>query len=312
MIAKIKKSKNIFISAISKYNPDIILINDIDTYFLSAQIEYGIPSILIFHEPLTRDIRYLTTFDELHKFIACGGNIYFVSENQFNFFQQNIERITGNKLKYINGYCTPTFASENMCHSTDRIYDAVTLGRTDVLKNPFLLHKKIQYSDLKSVVLTDGNNTQQKPAQIDYYTKNLHWKDNQKTFRGLTHSQNMSVLNQSKCYVSTMPEESFGITVVEALCYGLPVILFVNKNNNHSSESIFSNSEFYVKINRNINSVEFINIVKNVSNISQSKRIEIAESVFKTHSKEIFKQKFEEIFNLRMEKTQKRFQLYVN
>ena len=39
-------------------------------------------------------------------------------------------------------------------------FDAVTIGRTDLTKNPFLLHKKLANSDKISCVLTNEENFQ--------------------------------------------------------------------------------------------------------------------------------------------------------
>ena len=156
---KAKKTKKIYLDAVRRHNPDIIIINDIDAYWLHPQIEEGIPTIAIAHEPLVRDIRYLAWWKGMQKFIDAGGHLYFVSAYQQKFHEFHVERVTGYPLIGVKGTINSGFATGNeIVDKLSGTYDAVTIGRTDLTKNPFILHKKLQSTNLSSCVLTNKEN----------------------------------------------------------------------------------------------------------------------------------------------------------
>ena len=150
-----KKTKQVFLDSVRKHKPDLIIINDIDWYFTIPQIEEGIPTIMVMHEPLVRDIRYVAWWKNIQKFIDAGGHLYFVSEHQQEFHEKNVKRITARPLTGVKGTITSSFANGNERVAKKLWYDAVTIGRTDLTKNPFLLHKKLASTDLTSCVITN-------------------------------------------------------------------------------------------------------------------------------------------------------------
>ena len=305
---KEKKTKKVFLDAVRKHQPDLIIINDLDAYFTIPQIEYGIATIMVMHEPLSRDIRYIAWWKRIQEFIDAGGHLYFVSKNQQKFHETNVKRITNKPLTGVKGLINSSFANGNEKVTKKTFYDAVTIGRTDLTKNPFLLHKKLANSDKISCVLTNSENYQHSEAQKKYWNDNLHWKEPQYTYRGLNHHDTLKLMSSAKCYVSTCPVESWGITVLEALLHGLGVIILCDKSGEHSSESIPAKDSHYKLLNKNCSTEELIEEL-NSFNID---RLEISEETKKKHSKEKWIDKWNQMvyntpFNIKEKSTLEKF-----
>jgi glycosyltransferase involved in cell wall biosynthesis len=282
---KAKKTKKIYLDAIHKHRPDLIIVNDIDQYWLHPQIELGIPTIAIAHEPLVRDIRYIAWWKGMQKFIDAGGHLYFVSEYQQKFHDGHVKRITGSPLNGVKGTIHSGFADGNEVVPEKTFYDAVTIGRTDLTKNPFLLHKKLANSDKISCVLTNKENFQHSENQKKYWDDNLHWKDPQHTHRGLSHQDTLNVMSSAKCYVSTMPVESWGITCMEALLHGVPVILLCDKSGEHASEVIPARDWHCKKMDKNCTPDELIEEINACKLFTYMDRLEISGATKQKHSK---------------------------
>lgn len=289
---KAKKTKKIYLDAVHRHSPDLIIVNDIDQYWLHPQIELGIPTIAIAHEPLVRDIRYVAWWGGMQKFIDAGGHLYFVSEYQQEFHEGHVKRITGWPLKGVKGTINSGFANGDEEVAEKPYFDAVTIGRTDLTKNPFLLHKKLANTNKISCVLTNEENFQHSEAQRKYWDDNLHWKEPQYTYRGMNHQDTLKLMSTAKSYVSTMPVESWGITCMEALLHGVPVILLCDKNGKHASEIIPAKSTHYVILDKNCTPEELAGAIKE---LTYEERIQISWETKKKHSKEKWVDKWNEM-----------------
>lgn len=296
-----RRTKQVFLDYVKQHKPDLILLSDIDGYFHIPLIEQGIPTIQIIHEGLMGDIRYLALYKNLHKFIEAGGHLYFVSENQYAYYDKHINRITGSSLLKFHGFINSSFATGDETVSDKIEYDVMTIGRTDTTKNPFFVHKKLKDTTLKTCVLTNAGNFQHSAAQVKYYEDNLHWKDPQVTFRGLPYVDTMATLSTAGCYISTCSMESWGITALEALARGIPLILVTDKSGKHSSQSIAADESHYRIVHSSIKSNELAELVKELNAYPIEKRIEISTMTKEKHSKEKFKARFEEIFRFRLD-----------
>jgi len=298
---KSRNTKNIIDMSIQKHKPDFMLISENDLNFLSYQIDSGIPTITVVHKPLISAIWYLPIFENLPKFVDAGGHLYFVSDNQYNFFNAGVNRITGSKLNNFNGLINSSFCSGDELVSKDIIYDAITIGRTEELKDPFFIHRKIQNTELNSCVITtkDDNNTISK--NVSYFDINLNkWEEPQFTFRGISYEETMLKLSQAGCYISTCTCESWGITVLEALSRGVPVIIVADKSGKHSSREIAASEDHYRIVNKSIKPQDLVNIIKELSGFSYEKRLEISRMTKEKHSKEKYKITLDKIFETRL------------
>jgi hypothetical protein len=81
--------------------------------------------------------RYIAWWKGMQKFIDAGGHLYFVSEYQQKFHDGHVKRITGSSLKGVKGTIHSGFADGNEVVPEKTFYDAVTIGRTDLTKNPY-------------------------------------------------------------------------------------------------------------------------------------------------------------------------------
>ena len=291
-----RKTKDIFIKAVKYHKPDIVLLNDIDGVFYDAQILGKFPTIAIVHEPLCGDIRYMALYEKFHKFQAAGGHLYFVSEHQFNFHNKHVHRVTGNYLKPINGLFNSSYCTGDEQVNVHKNYDLVTIGRTDVLKDPFAIHKKFNGTKISTCVLTTKGNFQTNPKQIGYYESNLHWSNPRWTYRGLAYHETMDKLGESKVYVSTAPQESWGITAMEALAHGLPLILLSDKTMKHSSTGIAASSNHVRVVPKKTKTNELASIAMELMLISDEERRQISESTKVKHSQAEYKNMLKQMF----------------
>jgi len=294
---KNRTGKSIFHFEFWTNNPDIIFINDMSSIYGSDLIQYNLPIVWVCHEPLERSIMMVEMVKRFNNFTDKGGHLYFVSENQYEFYDANSIRLTGKSIKNIKGFVNPA-----CCNGTEQVYlgnrefDVATIGRTLTSKDPFWLHRKLESTNLSSVVMTGSINTSKKPDEIKYFEDNQKWKSPQYTLRGLPHDEVMFNLSKSGVCVSTWPLESWGITALEAFSYGLPVILVTDSSGKHSSQTIAASSDHYVCVPKKIKSKELEEIVKNMNNISLTDRQNIARMAQEKHSLTNFKETYTTVF----------------
>ncbi len=293
-----KKTKQIFLDAVAYHEPDIILIHDNDAYFTIPQIKMGIPTIWFFHGSLVKHIRFINLFQQIQDFHNAGGHFYCVSENQLNFFNEFSQRIINKPLPPINGFIRPSYATTTILPAEETKYDVITIGRSNKYKDPFYIHRMLENTGLITAVST-GDNRNFLEDEVDYYNKNIHWQPPQYTFRNLRHEDNLIKLSESKVYISTQTNESFGITVLEALSCGVPCILLTDKTNKHSSEIIAADSTHIKKIYKNASKEELLSVIKEFTNLDYYARVDISNATKEKHSFVNFKNMLNTIFEKR-------------
>ena len=127
----------------------------------------------------------------------------------------------------------------------------------------------------------------------------MHWESPQITKRDLSHEENMRLLSEMGCYVSTCPVESWGITALESLASGVPLLLLTDGTGVHSSEDIAVSPDHYLKLKKSCKQEDFIEAVKKLNNITN--RTEIAEQTRLAHSKDNWKKIIENMINKRID-----------
>ena len=286
----------IIASAIGTQSPDIIILNSPWMYSTAIR-NSGVPVIMFVHEGLQRDIRMVNLGSLLKQMINDGVHIYYVSERQFLYHKSLVKRIENIDIDIsdIKGFINPSYC-ENTVFSEDLIYDSVTIGRTDITKNPFKLHELVQGSQYTSLVMTNGG-TYKSEAQNKYVEKHKHWQAPQHTFRLLPHSEVIQNLSKSKVFVSTCPIESWGTTAMEALGCGIPLILLTDATGIHSSQNIAADPSHYINLSVKSSKKDFISTMETLMDIPTSKRREIYEMTNEKHSKEKWIKTFDTIFN---------------
>jgi glycosyltransferase involved in cell wall biosynthesis len=286
-----KNRKQIMAEAIAKYNPDLIFLNSIE--LTRGMLRHGIPIVAIFHIGIEKGITLLSSLPALQMLTDEGHHIYFVSEHQYNFWNKHSKRL--NHPFEIKGYINPSYVS-NTNNVSDIKYDVATIGRCSTWKKPFLLHNKSK-DNLSSLVITTAPNESSMQKELDYYQNNLNWSPPQTTIWDLPHTQVIKEISKASVYCSTCPDESYGITSLEALSQGLPIILLCDKTMNHASECIPASSTHYVKLSNKCSSDEFKEAVDSLQVLD---RAEIADMTREKHSLENWERSIQTIFDNRL------------
>ena len=100
-------------------------------------------------------------------------------------------------------------------------------------------------TDIKSLVITSKT---QRKEDLPYYEKNKHWEN---VLWDKPYKEVMEHISNCKTYFSTWNGETWGITAMEALSCGVPVIMNEDKNGDHASEIIPANKSHFKKIPTN-------------------------------------------------------------
>ena len=291
-----RRTKKVIQEAIAKHNPDMIIFNN--PWWGNMMISFNVPLVCIVHEGLVRDIRIVELGNILRRLKDNGAHTYFVSPRQLDFHRKTAMRINGVDFGDIAGFINPSYLHDSIGVSDELLYDCGTVGRSDTLKVPFLVHKKLHKSNLNSLVMT--NDVVYKSDSINAYVDaNKHWQAPQHTLRGLPHAEVMTNLAKCRTYCSTCSKESWGITAMEALGCGVPLILMCDDSDNHSSEIIAADESHYVKLSKDCSDEVFADTIKSIMNLSADKRLEISRMTKEKHSLKNWKLAIDNLVGLR-------------
>lgn len=295
-----RQTKQIIAAGLHKHNPDVVISNDIDSLYTNFVVEQGYPLVSVIHEPNVGDIRYVELGKRLIELNEMGGHIYFVSRNQFQFHSTMCERLQGVSLPEPTGYIPSSYCSDDLQMPGEIRYSAGTIGRTDPAKDPFLLHRKLKGTGMDSIVVTDTFKGTKKNGSTEKYREaNAHWEPPQYTVRDQERSGVLETLSHMGSYVSTMTVESWGITALEALGTGIPLILLTDKTGNHSSEDIPVSKDHYIKLRKNCSKEDLVEAIKTMN--AKKNREEIAELTRKRHTKENWNKIITDVINKRLD-----------
>jgi glycosyltransferase involved in cell wall biosynthesis len=281
-----------------KHNPDVLLINNIQWAKTCSQL--NIPLICIFHEPCVRDIRVVTWNEQFAALKKCKAHVYMVSPKQFKYHKELQANNFNYKLSRPIGYIRPSYCQLNYKVSSDHEYDVATIGRNSSDKNPFLIHQKLAKTNLSSLVMTTRT-VMKSAAHNEYQAKNSTWFDPQHTKYNLPHAQVIENLSKAKVFISTWDKESWGITAMEALGCGVPVILLTDNTNTHASEIIPADKKHVVKLPRSVNSSTLeMTVRKLISATDQKARKRISSETKIKHSRSEWRKHINEILVKRL------------
>ena len=245
--------------------------------FATVNLKKDLPEIPILHicHLSGQGIGPLSYNNSMTKFTDLGGTVFMVSQNQFNVRNKMANRILHRDLE-VSGTLSPAFCTGKEYVNQEIEYPVITIGRISMSKNAFWLHKKSQPVNLHSLVITGKvKEYLKKEKDYNYYLSNADWKYPQETKFDLNHDKVLDCLSKSGVYVSTCADESFGITALEALSHGCPLLL-LSATDSHSSECIPSDPSHYHLISSKIKSDEFLTLVKKMT-LPLEMRIEISE-----------------------------------
>jgi len=136
--------------------------------------------------------------------------------------------------------------------------------------------------DIKSLVITSQTQVQ---SDIKYYERNKDWED---TVWDLPYKEVMKNISKCKTYFSTWDKETWGITSMEALSCGIPIILNSDKDGDHASEIIPADKSHYIKIPRDDKDA----LVSAIKSFDKIDRKAIQEMTWEKHNKKEWKKQF--------------------
>jgi hypothetical protein len=280
-----RNTSSIILKAINEYKPDIIFTNHFNRTYTVGFQQFDLPVVWLNHSPGIRSIYNVESVKAKAEFAANGGSIYFVSKDQHNKLNSISNRIIGTDILNVFGYINSCFSDGTETVGTRKCYDAVTVGRSDPTKNPYLLHKKLETSRLSSCVIT-SDPLFASENQDQYAKLNEKWGDPRFTVKNMPHNISMSYLSSGKVYVSTCPVESWGITALEALTRGLPLVLVTDSSGTHGSQAVADRDTDYIMVPTNVSNTEFETAINSLKDLTFEQRLDISNRTKAKHSKE--------------------------
>jgi hypothetical protein len=279
------------------YKVDVIVSNFAQAVFNSQHlIKSNIP--IMFVEHCVYPIPNVTY--RWNQGIDRGHSMFLVSKWQEKKYKEMSLRTNIDVLK-IAGYLNPSY-----CKIKPQIvepeYDCGTIGRCDNGKNPFKLKDLTKNSDIKGLVITSETQQDKDLPYFKRHTKLISrqqglgfWYNKDKKFKNkgrilwdLEYKDVMENIAKCKTYFSTWPGETWGITSMEALSCGIPVILNSDKDGDHASEIIPADKSHYVKIPKDDKDA----LVKAIKSFENVDRKAIQQSTWDKHNKEQWKKSF--------------------
>ena len=230
-VTNIKENVELIKKSALEYNADVVISNWTQASFCGMKImDCPIPILYVCHG----NHGMISTLNRFYKLKENKHSVFFVSEYQSLFYNQMAKR-TKCEFIDIDGYINSGYVRGDKPKLVDWEYEICTIGRCDPSeKRPFLLKKLLKDTDIKTLVMT--NRIEEGRPEYEYYQRN---KDTSGTLWDLEYKDVMNNLSKSMTFFQTFWQESYGLTTLEALSRGVPVILNT-RYDYHAAETIQS------------------------------------------------------------------------
>ena len=308
---KVEIAQNI-INLAEAYKVDAIVSNFAQAVYNSKTlIKSKIPIMFIEH-------CIYTIPNVLHRWnegLDKGHSMFLVSKWQEKKYREMAER-TNQRVLPISGYLNPSYCKVKRKVVDNPEYDCGTIGRCDSGKNPFKLKDMTKKSDVKGLVITSKTQSEEDLNYYNrhtklksreqgpgfWYSKDKKFKSKGRVFWNLPYPEVIENISNCKTYFSTWDKETWGITSMEALSCGVPVILNSDKDGDHASDIIPADKSHYVKIPYN-DKEELIKAIKSFENVD---RKAIKEATWEKHNLKTWKKDFENCIDMTVDNFKKR------
>ena len=263
---------------------DIIILNRAQGSFCGVGVlDSPVPMLLVCHEKPSMP----SVLKRLYRFRDAGHSLCFVSEYQKTLYDRMTKRQTYDaKFVEIDSYINSAYVTGSKPKLVEPEYDCCTIGRCDTTeKKPFLMKTMLKDTKIRNLLMTNTPPSNCKPVTYSYYKKNQHWGD---TLWDLDYSEVMNNLSKCKTYFSTWSVETWGITALEALSHGIPIILNSDVSGDHASKVIPARPSHYTTIPTNDKDA----LVKAIKSFNGIDRKEIQDMTWEKHSLENWKTHF--------------------
>jgi len=285
----IKERKRIsrdIIDEANEIDADIIVSNFSGSIFSGVELVKSNIPIMILEHCMYPMLSILGRWNNADKH---GHSVCFVSKSQRNRYKIMAKR-TSQTLPSAKHFINPSFCDGEKPKIQDVEYDCVTIGRCYKGKDPFKLHRFLKGTGLTKLVITSKTDYDEET----YYEK---YKDYDDSIWNQPYDAVMNALGKAKTYFSTCDYETWGISSLESLAHGIPIILNCNKTGDHASENIPASSSHFKKIQSNDKSA-LIDAVKTF----QVDRKEVQDMTWEKHNLGSWKNNFTEIASMTIDK----------
>lgn len=243
-------------NAVEEHKIDLILSNNIKAICFYALRNINTPILHITHT----NYGLFTANETLAKMVGKGHSVYAVSDYNKNYFDERSVRLKQPMVQF-SGIITPTYCQHDIPVNTNPQKKIITVGRSNSYKHPFVVHNMVKDTGYSAEVITSVGIDHD---SIDYYEKNRHLPHLLK----LPHNEVIQHIADSTALVMTCTKETFGITALEALSVGTPLIIRADVTGAHASAEIASDESHRVLIRKNSETKSAIDKLTSVDRFS--------------------------------------------
>lgn len=221
-----KKYFNQIRNLVEEHKIDLILSNNIKAICFYALRKLNTPILHITHT----NYGLFTANETLAKMIEMGHSVYAVSQHNKTYFDSRATRM-GQPVVNFSGILNPAYCQYDIPVNTTPKKKLITVGRSNSYKHPFVVHNMVQDTEYSAEIITSVGVDED---SIEYYERNKHLPHISK----LPHNQVIEYIADSTALVMTCTKETFGITALEALSVGTPLIIRTDVSGTHASAEI--------------------------------------------------------------------------
>lgn len=283
-----KRYVNQIRNLIEEHNIDLILSNNIKAVCFYALRKLNIPIMHITHT----NYGLFEVNKTLATMVDLGHSIFAVSQHNKTYFDTRAERL-GQPIVEFGGILSPAYCQYDLPVNTNPQKKLITVGRSNSYKHPFVVHNMTKNTDYVGEVITSVGVD---ADSIDYYERNKHLPHLLK----LPHNKVIEHIADSTALVMTCVRETFGITALEALSVGTPLIIRTDKSDTHASAEIAVDESHRVLIRKNTETKDAID------KLSKLDRISIKQMTQEKYSKNKWINSYQNAFDFTIETYKKK------